>query len=103
MVKVSFWLTLLAALGAAACGLVRPAGAHSWYDPWCCNGGDCGPARVDGFVAASAAARPAMQVSNHKGTAVVEAQTRFLSSKDHQLHACIYMGRLRCVYLPPGN
>jgi len=96
-------VALRALVCAAALGLGGPAGAHSWYDPWCCDGGDCGPATVAGFVAAGLGGTPRMQLTNHRGTATVDSNTRFLPSQDSKLHACIWFGKLRCVYLPPGQ
>ena len=98
-------------LAFVLCLLPAAAEAHSWYDPWCCNGGDCGPVVSTGYVS-GAVEGPGMSlvpglakmvVSTDRATAVVTEKTRFLESKDDRMHACIYWGELRCIYLVPGN
>lgn len=103
MVKVSGFLAAAAIAVSSGCSVVTPAVAHSWYDPWCCNGGDCGPAKVTGWVASGPAEPPKAVYQNHVAQASPGKETRYLSSKDGKLHACIFAGQLRCVYLPPGN
>jgi hypothetical protein len=94
-------LAALALLLAAA--LSSPASAHSWYDPDCCSNQDCEPVSAVSFVASDPGTTPVMVVTTSLGTKPLTPATRVRESKDSRMHACIYQGRLLCLYMPPGN
>jgi len=83
--------------------LAKPARSHSWYDADCCSDRDCEPVSAITFVAADTNSVPVMVVTTSFGTKPVTAETKIRESKDSRMHACIYQGRLICLYLPPGN
>jgi hypothetical protein len=43
-----------------------------------------------------------MMVTTSLGTKPVTESTRIRESRDGRMHACIFMGKLICLYLPPG-
>lgn len=55
------------------------------------------------FVAAEPTALPVMIVTTSLGTKPLTSQTKVRQSKDSRMHACIFQGRLLCIYMPPGN
>lgn len=73
------------------------------YDPDCCGNGDCEPVSNITFVASDPTALPVMVVTTSHGTKPLTNQTKIRESKDSRMHACIYDGRLLCIYMPPGN
>ena len=90
------------------CVYTSEAAAHSFYDPWCCNEGDCGPMRSAREV------KGRWHYTNHRGNeaTVLPGYTRILESKDGLTHACIWnesgdpskpSWKLRCLYVPGGN
>ncbi len=91
--------------------LASVAKAHMWYDPDCCSGNDCAPVEKADYVAGAlyngppgqASPLPVMVVTTRHGQAVLTQNTKRRASQDGQLHACIFGGRLICLYLPPGN
>ena len=101
------WLgiSIIAALAllVAVALLVRPVKAHSWYDADCCSSSDCEPVQSIAFVASEAKASPVMVVTTSLGTKPLTPQTKIRDSKDSRMHACIFMGNLICLYMPPGN
>lgn len=90
----------LLAIAVLLCGY---AWGHSWYDPDCCGGNDCEPVSAVAYVASDAAKLPVMVVTTSLGTKAVTEQTKIRESKDGRMHACIYQGRLICIYMPPGT
>lgn len=96
-------LIALAAILMLVFGWAAGARAHEWYDPDCCGGNDCEPVSHVSFVAADARSTPTMVVTTSLGTKPLTEATKVRSSKDGRMHACIYMGRLLCLYLPPGQ
>jgi hypothetical protein len=44
-----------------------------------------------------------MVVTTSLGTKPLTSTTKIRQSKDSRMHACIYQGRLLCLYMPPGN
>lgn len=97
---------LAAILVVALCilvALVSGVRAHSWYDPDCCSGNDCQPVQSISFVASDPASLPVMIVTTSIGTQPVTKETKIRQSKDNQMHACIWYGKLLCLYLPPGQ
>jgi hypothetical protein len=83
--------------------LSSPASAHSWYDADCCSNQDCEPVSAVAFVASDPSALPVMVVTTSLGTKPLTSTTKIRQSKDSRMHACIYQGRLLCLYMPPGN
>lgn len=87
------------------------AAAHSWYDPECCSGRDCVPAKAVVF----------MEMENEKVQMVIDTDmygpvvipktfTKFRPSRDENYHVCAYLVWVdgekrwmpRCVYVPAG-
>jgi hypothetical protein len=91
----------LALLIAAA--LWTPASAHSWYDADCCSDQDCEPVSAVAYVASDPSTMPVMVVTTSLGTKPLTQMTKIRQSKDSRMHACIYQGRLLCLYMPPSN
>ena len=91
------WALLIAA------ALSSPASTHSWYDADCCSNQDCEPVSTVAFVASDPASMPVMVVTTSLGTKPLTPTTKIRQSKDSRMHACIYQGRLLCLYMPPGN
>jgi hypothetical protein len=83
--------------------LARPARSHSWYDPDCCSDRDCEPVSAVSFVASDTNSVPVMVVTTSFGTKPVTYMTKIRESKDSRMHACIYQGKLLCLYMPPSN
>jgi hypothetical protein len=81
----------------------RSAYAHSWYDADCCSDRDCEPVSAVTYVASDPKSVPVMVVTTSFGTKPVTARTKVRESKDSRMHACIYMGELICLYMPPTN
>ena len=76
------------------------AQSHDFYDAWCCSGKDCAPITVD----ATRTQDGKQYYGHHLGSyPVEEGHTRIMPSPDHQTHACIFNGRLRCLYIPGGS
>jgi len=84
-------------------GLAQPARSHSWYDADCCSDQDCEPVNTVSFVAGDEVSVPVMVVTTSLGTKPLTPATRIRESRDSRMHACIYQGRLICLYMPPGN
>lgn len=90
---------------------VQFAFGHSFYDPDCCGGHDCEPVQAVTYQPAPAKAGvaggpntlPVMVVTTSLGTKPVTPETKFRESRDSRMHACIFQGRLICLYLPPGT
>lgn len=89
----------LVAIAFIVCGY---AWGHSWYDPECCSGMDCEPVSAIAYVASDVSKLPVMVVTTSHGTKPVDERTSIRESRDGRMHACIFMGRLICLYLPPG-
>lgn len=66
------------------------AKSHEWYDPYCCNGQDCGPVEKE--------------PTTTKGGYLINGQvfpfSKVRASKDNRFHVCIWGGKVRCVYAP---
>lgn len=78
---------------AAVCAV-----AHSWYDPWCCNGDDCKQIGPDEVVAGP----KGFQVKGRWFVPYGDPSIR--QSQDGDYHACEYpKGTLRCFYVPAGG
>src|SRR5262245_54146859 len=93
---------LLSVLLFSSC-VTASAHAHDWYDPTCCSGYDCHPVAGVAFVSADLTETPVMVVTTPRGTAAVNSSARFSTAQDSRMHACIYAGKLLCVYLPPSQ
>lgn len=96
-------LVVLAALCFYIAFFLTEARAHSWYDPECCSGKDCRPAkdvvvRDDGSIV----------ITTEDGISViVPPSLPRRQSHDNKWHVCPYPSselvlRARCVY-EPGN
>jgi hypothetical protein len=90
----------LVALVFLVCGY---AWGHSWYPASCCSGQDCAPVDAVAFVASEGSNLPVMVVTTKWGTKAVDEHTRRYDSPDGQLHACIFNGRVLCLFLPPAT
>lgn len=55
------------------------------------------------YVASDASKLPVMVVTTSLGTKPVTSETNIRQSKDGRMHACIFQGRLICLYMPPMN
>ena len=87
-----------AVLAAVVVLLATPALGHDFYDTWCCSGTDCGP------ITKAEQKDGKWYYTNHTGKPVpVDAETRFMASPDGRTHSCEWFGKLRCLYVPPGN
>jgi hypothetical protein len=96
-------LAIVALAFLIAAALSSPASSHSWYDADCCSDQDCEPVSAVSFVASDPSTMPVMVVTTNLGTKPVTPMTKIRQSKDGRMHACIYQGRLLCLYLPPSN
>lgn len=83
--------------------LMGAARAHEWYPRECCGDQDCAPVDAVTFAASDTGKLPVMVVSTKWGTKAVDEFTRRYDSKDGRLHACIFNGRVLCLFLPPGQ
>lgn len=90
----------LAAIVFIVCGY---AWGHSWYHADCCSNHDCEPVSAVTYVASDPASLPAMVVTTSHGTKPVTKDTSIRESRDGRMHACIFQGRLICLYMPPGT
>jgi hypothetical protein len=97
------WRISLALALLIVVALSRPVGSHSWYDADCCSDRDCEPVSAVSFVASDPKSAPVMVVTTSFGTKPVTPETKIRESKDGRMHACIYQGKLICLYLPPSN
>jgi hypothetical protein len=82
----------------ALCLAGAPAGAHSWYDPYCCNDNDCQPLKPGDVTEG----RNGYTI---KGEYFVPYHDKAIKpSQDGQYHWCEYpKGVVRCFYKPePG-
>lgn len=84
-------------------GWAFQARGHSWYDPDCCGGNDCEPVSAVTYAASDAATIPVLVVTTSLGTKPVTPQTKIRESRDGRMHACIYQGKLICLYMPPAT
>ena len=82
--------------------LLTTALAHGWYDPDCCGDQDCEPVSATSYVSQKEGL-PVLTVTTSFGTYPLTAETKIRHSKDNRMHACIFMDRLWCLYLPPGS
>lgn len=95
---MAFWTLLFSAVSA-----------HEWYDPWCCNGGDCSPvheqtARVSrhGYAVTLCPGDHPLVVDSCISKTFTFQEAR--PSADGRFHACIYpAGQIRCFYAPQGG
>lgn len=72
------------------------AAAHSWYDPWCCNGEDCKPVEDPSEVRA-------LPDGYHFRQWVIPYKDAKVSG-DSGYHWCeLPKGTMRCFYAPPGG
>lgn len=97
------WCIVVALALLIVGALSRPARSHSWYDADCCSDRDCEPVGAITFVASDPKSVPVMVVTTSFGTKPVTPETKIRESKDGRMHACIYQGKLICLYLPPSN
>ena len=97
------WCIIVALALLITFALARPARSHSWYDADCCSDRDCEPVSAVAFVAGDSNSVPVMVVTTNFGTKPVTPETKIRESKDSRMHACIYLGKLICLYLPPSN
>lgn len=70
------------------------AHAHSWYDPACCNDGDCAPDERVHEV------KGGFEVPT--GEVVPYGDRRLRQSLDKQFHWCHVNAYTYCVYIPGG-
>jgi hypothetical protein len=91
-------------IAAVACCIgATSALPHSWYDPDCCSSQDCEPVKHVAFVDSERGVLPVMIVTTSLGTQPITPDTKIRVSKDSRMHACIWQGKLLCLYMPPGN
>lgn len=95
-------------LAGAATLLATPAFAHSWYDPFCCNGNDCQPAPEGSVRAGKGGYTVTLPLGSHPMiTADFRAVVPYRDSKpsgDNEYHICIFpKDTLRCLYVPSGG
>ena len=85
-----FWIA-----GATAVCLmlgVQYARAHSWFDPWCCNGDDCKPIDANEV-------REMPDGYHYREWVITYKDARV--SLDREFYACEYpKGTMRCFYAP---
>ena len=77
------------------------AGAHEWYDPYCCSDQDCAPLD-DGAVIEG----PAGYEIPSTGETIPYRDDRVRPSADGRFHRCALPGtpgHTRCLYVPPGG
>ncbi len=99
--------TLIACLVLAV--LASMARAHDFYPIECCSGQDCAPVEKVEMVAGATfagalgfvPALPVMVVTTKHGTAAVPPNLMPKQSPDAQMHACVHLGKLICLFLPP--
>lgn len=73
------------------------AGAHSFYDPRCCSGQDCAPAKPGDVVWTPAGwAIPAM----HETVPFSDPRIKPTPPGEPQFHLCVWHGGLICIYVP---
>jgi len=100
----------LAALATLA--LVSGVTAHSWFDPWCCNGRDCQPipdgavkVTPQGYVVTLRPSdHPALARETEPRTYLVTFdKARVSLDPEQRFFACIYPdpSTLRCFYARP--
>jgi hypothetical protein len=97
------WCIIAALALLVVIAVARPARAHEWYPRECCSEQDCAPVTDVSFVAADVGSLPVMIVTTKFGTKPLAPETKVASSKDSRMHACIYQGKLLCLFLPPGQ
>jgi hypothetical protein len=97
------WIVILVLLLTIVVALTRNARAHSWYDAVCCADHDCEPVVAVSYVASEPKSAPVMLVTTSLGTKPVMPETKILDSRDSRMHACIYRGKLVCLYMPPSD
>lgn len=115
--RVSWWsialyyAMLLGSFGFLAWCVSQPARAHDDYPQECCGGYDCAPVE-----AARDLGNGQLWISNGKAEAVTDEQTKFRTSPDNRVHACIVnlneyadlggslspIYQVRCILIP-GN
>lgn len=92
------WLIIAAALlGGFVLVVLYPlarAGAHEWYPPWCCSGGDCGP-----LAASRVQLTAAGYVVDGRFTIPLSEARK---SMDGRYHGCFpTKDDLKCFFAPP--
>ena len=95
---------LLMALGMLMAALLilmaaEPADAHGWYEKYCCEEKDCGPALGASYMpdgSLSLEVTPGHSISVPPGYPV-------RPSLDGDYHVCIMLNRVRCVYVPANS
>lgn len=71
---------------------------HSWYDRYCCQDKDCGPALSADYGDSGLM----IETSPGQWLAVPKGMT-LRPSVDQNWHVCIMHGTVRCVYAPAGS
>ncbi len=100
-VAIALMVALLLFLGSGA----LPAQAHEWFDRWCCQGTDCGPAplgSVKWTPSGWRVATPAINVT----VPFDDQRIRYVPPEQpQQFYICEWPKRhLRCLYTPePGG
>jgi hypothetical protein len=78
----------------------------------CCSGQDCAPVekveilpfnQAGVFSNFRSPVPSVMLVTTKNGTASVPPNLERRQSQDNRMHACIYGGKLICIFVPPGN
>ena len=95
-------------LAGALALLAEQARAHSWYDPFCCNGKDCQPVPDGAVVATRNGWFVRLMPGDHpEVTKPVSELVPFKDAKpseDGAFHVCIFPKNVvRCLYTPPGG
>jgi hypothetical protein len=96
---------IMAATAALVVGLVsfvhlaRGHDAHTgWtYDGFCCGSGDC-----EKISSAATGPDGKTYYTTKLGTKAADKNTYILQSKDQYTHACVFLDRLHCLYVPGG-
>jgi hypothetical protein len=97
------WCIIVVLALTIVIALTRSARSHSWYDPGCCAEHHCEPVVAVSYVASEPKSVPVMLVTTSLGTKAVTPATKILESRDSRMHACIYLGDLICLYMPPSD
>ncbi len=100
------WTRACAVAWAVFLGPVQ-AFAHSWYDPYCCNGRDCQPIPTQSVKVTPKGYLVILRPGEHT---MVKRTVRHLvpfakvkPSADRRYHACLFPNQdhIRCFYAPP--
>lgn len=87
--------------------LSASAFAHSWYDTYCCNDGDCAPIPASSVTPTDDGWVITLKPGDHPMVTEPITHTfkyvRTRQSQDDQFHLCLYptQHEVQCFYAPP--